>query len=252
MNDELKQVRERGCQCGDDEACAFARERDAAREQVARLEAQCAAMREALGHARDTLDRLKASGHDGDEESGEHEEDCPLCDAEAAIAHLDAALATDAGSAMLERVRAAERARCSATEHDWCPDAQRSVEAAEDARDAAQARVRELEGLVPRPARDGAAQAAEEAGGDAGGDGRAGTQDGKGGAVMVTKPSTRADLAAAPELLAALERLAASVDKHATADNYCPHCDAHPSSGHEAGCAWAEAAKAIAQARGTR
>ena len=39
MNNELKQVRKRGCQCGDDEACAFVRERDAAREQVARLEA---------------------------------------------------------------------------------------------------------------------------------------------------------------------------------------------------------------------
>lgn len=70
-----------------------------------------AAMREALEHARCTLAHITPSGHDGDEDSGQCDEDCALCDVQSASDHLDAALATDAGAQMLERVRRAEAER---------------------------------------------------------------------------------------------------------------------------------------------
>jgi hypothetical protein len=38
-NAALRTVRAAGCQCGDDEACAFVRERDALRAEVERLNA---------------------------------------------------------------------------------------------------------------------------------------------------------------------------------------------------------------------
>lgn len=72
--------------------------------------AAAAAMREALEHARCALAHVTPSGHDGDEDSAQCDEDCALCDVQSASDHLDAALATDAGAQMLERVRALEDA----------------------------------------------------------------------------------------------------------------------------------------------
>lgn len=69
------------------------------------LVAQAAAMREALEH----VDMLTLPcGHDGDEESGLCDEDCERCCVEAVKAHAEHAISSDAGRAMLERVRKAE------------------------------------------------------------------------------------------------------------------------------------------------
>jgi len=78
------------------------------RRRAQEAEAGAAAMREALEHARCALAHITPSGHDGDEDSGQCDEDCALCDVQSASDHLDAALATDAGKALLERVRRAE------------------------------------------------------------------------------------------------------------------------------------------------
>jgi len=43
----------------------------------------------ALGHCVEVLDDLKPCGHSGDEETGEHDEDCMLCRWEAAMAHAE-------------------------------------------------------------------------------------------------------------------------------------------------------------------
>jgi len=65
-------------------------------ERAARADATRLA--EALQDARDALAQHKPCGHDGDEESGVHDEDCDLCFWEVACAAIDAALAAhDAG-----------------------------------------------------------------------------------------------------------------------------------------------------------
>lgn len=74
---------------------------DAAVASAEQAEAACAVMREALEHARCALAHVTPSGHDGDEDSAQCDEDCALCDVQSASAHLDAALATDAGKEML-------------------------------------------------------------------------------------------------------------------------------------------------------
>lgn len=43
----------------------------------------------ALGHCVEVLDDLKPCGHSGDEETGEHDDDCMLCRVEAALAHAE-------------------------------------------------------------------------------------------------------------------------------------------------------------------
>ena len=43
----------------------------------------------ALGHVVEVLDDLKPCGHSGDEETGEHDDDCMLCRVEAALAHAE-------------------------------------------------------------------------------------------------------------------------------------------------------------------
>lgn len=43
----------------------------------------------ALGHCKEVLDDLKPCGHSGDEETGEHDDDCMLCRVEAALAHAE-------------------------------------------------------------------------------------------------------------------------------------------------------------------
>lgn len=65
-------------------------ERDAALAQARRLSVRLQRTEAALGHVVEVLDRLKPCGHDGDEESGEHDPDCPLCAWEAALAHAEA------------------------------------------------------------------------------------------------------------------------------------------------------------------
>jgi hypothetical protein len=43
----------------------------------------------ALGHCVEVLNNLKPCGHEGDEETGEHYDDCMLCQVEAALAHAE-------------------------------------------------------------------------------------------------------------------------------------------------------------------
>lgn len=54
-----------------------------------------AKLRSALKHSFETLHKLRPDGHEGDEESGEHDADCALCDHESAMAHIEAALSCE-------------------------------------------------------------------------------------------------------------------------------------------------------------
>ncbi|MGL4257971.1 MAG: hypothetical protein ACRCSL_16680 [Microbacterium sp.] len=66
------------------------RERDKAIARAERAEAQLAALREPAAAARSAFAEVRAPDHAGDEESGEHDEDCEACAVEAARAALDA------------------------------------------------------------------------------------------------------------------------------------------------------------------
>jgi hypothetical protein len=43
----------------------------------------------ALNHAVETIMHIKPCGHSGDEETGEHYDDCILCECESALAHAE-------------------------------------------------------------------------------------------------------------------------------------------------------------------
>ena len=55
-------------------------------------------LRKAAAHAYEALEQLKPCGHDGDEESGQCDEDCDRCACDGAIAHLADALASHPAS----------------------------------------------------------------------------------------------------------------------------------------------------------
>lgn len=64
-------------------------------ERIAELEAENAKLRNALRFSSETLSSIAArelAGHEGDDESGEHFEDCMRCAADAAIAQAEDAL----------------------------------------------------------------------------------------------------------------------------------------------------------------
>lgn len=73
----------------------------------------CCAARAALGHAVEVLEALadrECSGHEGDEESGEHYEDCMRCRVDAAIDHAEeAALKCQEGASEISLRAAATR-----------------------------------------------------------------------------------------------------------------------------------------------
>lgn len=74
------------------------RERDEARREAA-------AMREVWGRLRErVVIYMNGDGHDGDEESGQHYDDCGLCLASGLVAGMDAALSADAGKDYVPRV----------------------------------------------------------------------------------------------------------------------------------------------------
>jgi len=81
-------------ECGGSEAealCEQCKEK-AQSAALATLRARVEELEKAARHAENTLSRIRPCGHSGDEESGEHDEDCQRCDVDAAIAHINEAL----------------------------------------------------------------------------------------------------------------------------------------------------------------
>lgn len=61
--------------------------------ELTRLRSQRDRLAKALLHVSTALEHLKPCGHDGDEESGQCDEDCQRCEWDGAVAHVEHALA---------------------------------------------------------------------------------------------------------------------------------------------------------------
>lgn len=85
---------------------------DSLRARAERAEAQLAAVTEAVHDARSSFADVRVPGHDGDEESGEHDDGCEACAIEAARAALDAVVDVLDG-ARADEIERGER--CGAT-----------------------------------------------------------------------------------------------------------------------------------------
>jgi hypothetical protein len=76
---------------------AMEAERDSLKAALSAALAEAERLKSALVHSVETIRKIKPHGHSGDEETGEHDDDCELCACEAALNHAEDAILSGLG-----------------------------------------------------------------------------------------------------------------------------------------------------------